>query len=104
MDVARHAPFEPAPARAWRALVMAALLATAAILGFLFSSPAASPVDDAIASTRHRCLTAQADLHTLEQGSRVYIVDEDGQRSFRADSDRPAAIELAKARIARYCS
>jgi len=104
MDFARQPTFEPDPARAYRAMVVLSLLTVAAILGFLFSNPAASPVDEAIASTRHRCLTAQADLHTIEQGGRVYIVDEEGQRSFRPDSDRPAAIELAKARIARYCS
>jgi hypothetical protein len=103
MDYARQADFEPTPARAYRVMVVLALLGTAAILGFLFSNPASAPSGDAVASTRHRCVTAQVDLHTLELGSRVYIVDEEGQRSFREDSDRPAAIELAKARITRYC-
>lgn len=104
MDTSSPAALEPGQAAFYRSTVVLVLLVAAALLGFFFSNPAASPARDVVASNRHRCVVAQSDLHTLELGSRVYIVDEDGQRSFRDDSDRPVAIELAKARIARYCS
>lgn len=104
MDSSTQAGLEPNQAAFYRSTVVLVLLVAAALLGFFFSNPAASPTNDVIASNHHRCVVAQSDLHTLELGSRVYIVDEDGQRSFRPDADRPVAIELAKARIARYCS
>ena len=103
MDSPSQAGLAPANAAFYRSTVMLLLIVAAALLGFFFSNPAASPTGELVASNHHRCVVAQSDLHTLELGSRVYIVDEDGQRSFRADADRPVAIELAKARITRYC-
>jgi len=104
MDSTSRANPDPGQAAFYRSTVVLVLIVAAALLGFFFSNPAASPMDDALAaSSRHRCMVAQADLHTLELGGRVYIVDEGGERAFREDADRPVAIELAKARIARYC-
>ena len=103
METSSRAGPGPGQGAFYRGTAMLVLLIAAALLGFFFSNPAASPTDDSVALARHRCVVAQADLHTLELGSRVYIVDEDGQRSFRPDADRPAAIELAKARIVRHC-
>ena len=104
MECSQQPGLAPDAAAFYRRTIVVVLVLAAAALGFLFSNPAASPIEAPLASARHHCMVAQADLHTLELGSRVYIVDEDGQRSFRPDADRPVAIELAKARIARYCS
>jgi hypothetical protein len=98
------APAGPVPGYSiYRTTIALVLVLAAAILGFLFSSPAASPTDEPLASSHHHCVVAQADLHALELGGRVYVVDESGQRSFRDETDRATAIDAANARIARHC-
>ena len=101
-----HTPIEAAPGAprtlrfAWIALVVATVAAVFIALYAPRTGPASAEPG---ASGRPRCLVAQDDLHTLELGGRVYIVDEDGSRTYLPESDRPVAIALARARVTRHC-
>jgi hypothetical protein len=74
----------------------------AAVIALLAPRTASAPAgSDSL--TRARCLAAQDYLHQLELGGRVYIIDEDGVRAFLEEEDRPVALALARARLARTC-
>ena len=49
------------------------------------------------------CITAQQNLHVLNQGRAVYILDEKGERIYIADKDRPVWIARMKEQIEIYC-
>ncbi|HZZ93708.1 MAG TPA: hypothetical protein VFE23_14200 [Usitatibacter sp.] len=76
----------------------------AAIAAFVLASARQPPAPATDAPTgRARCLAAQDDLHNLEWGARVFLIDEEGVRTHASAEERPVAIERARARIARFC-
>lgn len=50
----------------------------------------------------HNCSMARGDLNALQRG-RVFRYDDNGEKQYLGDSDRPAAVAAAQKRVERYC-
>jgi len=52
---------------------------------------------------KHECLTARDDLRNITQASRLYRLDEQGNRVILSDEERNRATGETRARVAQWC-
>jgi hypothetical protein len=53
-------------------------------------------------AAERNCSIARGELSTLQRG-RIFRYDENGERQYLDDKDRPAALAAAQERVERYC-
>ena len=52
---------------------------------------------------QENCATARANLANMQQGGRVYKMNEKGEREYLGDAEMAAGVEQAQAEVDKYC-
>lgn len=63
----------------------------------------AEAADEELKRKQENCTTARANLANMQQGGRVYKMNEKGEREYLGDADMAAGVEQAQAEVDKYC-